>query len=255
MINTKSKRLSQIKNELNSKKIMTIKELSNSLSVSEMTVRRDIADLEKENAVDVFFGGISLKSGGQSNYQIENEINEMREEKKRIAQKAVSLIEPNDVILIDTGTTTGLMVDYIPGDINLIVYCYALDIITACCRIPNLKVVACGGIFHSNTRMFESEEGASLIHKTHINKVFMSARGISKEMGITTAEPYEVNLKKVAISRSERRILLADSTKFGKAWYAKYAQLDDFDTIITDSGLEVEQKKEIESRNIDIITV
>jgi DeoR family deoxyribose operon repressor len=222
-----------------------------------MMVRRDIADLEKENVVDVFFGGISLKSKESSHpdYEIENEINEMREEKKRIAQKAVSLIEPNDVILVDTGTTTRLMIDYIPNDINLIVYCYALDIIAECCRIPNLKVVACGGYFHSNTRMFESEEGADLIKKTHINKVFMAARGVSKEVGITTAEPYEVNLKKTALSNSEKRILLVDSTKFGKAWYAKYAEIDDFDTIITDSSLEAEHRKVFEDKKTELILV
>ncbi len=254
-MSSKTERIKKITSELMKKKVMSIRELTNVLDVSEMTIRRDVAELEKQNVIDVFFGGVSLKSkkiNGNYNYQIENEVSKKEEEKRRIAQKAASLIEPNDVILIDTGSTTGMMLDYITDDMNQIVYCYALNIINRACSKSNLKVVACGGYFHSNTSMFESEEGANLIKKTHLNKVFLAARGISKEVGITTAEPYEVDMKKTALEASEQKILLADSSKFGKAWYARYADLKDIDIIISDSGLDSEYRKMIEGQGITL---
>lgn len=251
----KAGRLEEINKELRNKKVMSIKELAGILDVSEMTVRRDVAELEKNNVVDVFFGGVSLSETGPQYYQIEKEVGRMMDEKKRIARKAVSLIEPLDVILIDTGSTTGLMIDYLPDNMNHIVYCYALNIINGVCSRPNLSVVTCGGYFHRNTYMFESEEGADLLRKAQLNKIFMAARGISKEKGITTAEPYEIEMKKAALSASEDKILLADSTKFGKAWYAKYADLSEFNIIITDDKLDDMYRKIIEDMGITLYTV
>jgi DeoR family deoxyribose operon repressor len=244
-------RLEVINRELKSKKVISIKELAEIMNVSEMTIRRDVAELEKNKIVDVFFGGISLSENGPY-YQIEKEAVRMLEEKKRIAKKAVSLIEDLDVILIDTGSTTGLMVDYLSDKMDNIVYCYALNIINGVCSKPNLSVVTCGGYYHKNTSMFESEEGANLLKKAHLNKVFMAARGITKEKGITTAEPYEINIKRAALSVSDDRILLADSTKFGKAWYEKYADLSDFNIIITDDKLDDTYRKIIEDMGITL---
>lgn len=103
--------------------------------------------------------------------------------------------------------------------------------------------------------MFESEEGANLLRKAQLNKVFMAARGISKEKGITTAEPYEIEMKKAALSASKDKILLADSTKFGKAWYAKYADLNEFNIIITDDNLDGMHRAMIEDMGITLYTV
>lgn len=257
-MSAKSQRSKEIISLLTDKKIISIKGLSNALGVSEMTIRRDISELEKQNLIEVFFGGVSLKTDNSSDnhgYQIERESSEKTDEKKRIAQKAVSLIEPNDVILIDTGSTTSRMFDYITDDMNQIVYCYALNVINMACQKSNLRVVACGGYFHSNTSMFESEEGVNLLKKTHLNKVFFGARGISREVGITTAEQYEINVKKAALKVGEKKILLADSSKFGKVWYAKYAELEDIDIIITDSGLDGEFQEMIKDQGIALYVV
>jgi len=78
----------------------------------------------------------------------------------------------------------------------------------------------------------------------------MAARGITKEVGITTAEPYEIEMKRAAISASEQKILLVDSTKFGKAWYAKYADLSDIDVVITDADVDIKYRELLESMGI-----
>ena len=238
---------------LANKNVLTVKELAQNFDVSEMTIRRDISILGEKNEVEVFFGGVSLKKNNNestSGYLIENELGERKDQKERIAKKAASLIMENDVILIDTGSTTASIINYIDNDMHHTVYCYALNIINGVCAKPNLRVVACGGYFHRNTRMFESDEGASLIKKTYINKAFMAARGITKEVGITTAEPYEIEMKRAAISASEQKILLVDSTKFGKAWYAKYADLSDIDVVITDADVDIKYRELLESMGI-----
>jgi DeoR family deoxyribose operon repressor len=244
---------------LRENRFLTIRQLAQSLDVSEMTIRRDIASLEEGNKVKSFYGGVSLNEAEDqqtiSPYRIDTELIKRTEHKKRIAQKAVSLIESHDVILIDTGSTTGFIVDFIPEDRDYTVYSYALNVINSACEKESLNVVSCGGYFHKNTRMFESEEGALLLKKTKINKAFMAARGVTDTVGITTAEPYEVNMKRAALGVSEQKILLVDSSKFGKAWYAKYADLNEIDTIITDIDIKEEHKKMILDNGITLYIV
>ena len=250
-------RLEELLSHLKDNQILTVKQLAQDLNVSEMTVRRDIAVLEHDKKVKSFYGGISLAPAeeDQSSYTIDSELIERKEQKRRIALKAASMIEYNDVILIDTGSTTDCMMEYIPEDSCNTVYSYALNIINGACKKNSLNIVACGGFFHKNTNMFESEEGALLILKTQINKAFMAARGISDVVGITTAEPYEVNIKKAALSVSNQKILLVDSSKFGKAWYAKYAELKDIDIIITDTDIREEHRQMILDSGITLYIV
>lgn len=244
---------------LGKSRFLTVRQLAQDLHVSEMTIRRDVALLAKANKVKTFYGGISLnteeESQSNNQYKIDTELIRKSEIKKRIAQMAASLIEAHDVILIDTGSTTSGIVDYIPEGSDHTVYCYALNVINSVCQKGSLNVVVCGGYFHKNTKMFESEEGASLIKKARINKAFMAARGVTDTIGITTAEPYEINVKKAALSVSEQKILLVDSSKFGKAWYAKYADLDEIDIIITDDEIKEEYKRMILNKGIRLITV
>lgn len=252
----KSVRHKRIIDRLKEKNIATVKELASLFLVCEMTIRRDIFELTSAGEVEAFYGGITLKNNKSNNsYYIEEELREKTEQKKRIAKKAAALIKPNEVILIDTGSTTGGIIEYIPDNQRHIVYCYALNIINGVCAKPNLRVVASGGLYHYNTGMFESKEGASLIQKTFINKAFLAARGLTEEVGITTAEPYEIHMKRAILSVSEEKILLIDSSKFGKAWYAKYADLDEIDIVITDDEIEDKYKKLLEDCGITLYVV
>ncbi len=255
-----AERLDRILASLKENNMKTIRQFAEELGVSEMTIRRDISALEKSGQVNVFFGGVALNTANKagsdkSGYSFSRELTERMDEKKRIAMKAASLIEPKDVIFIDTGSTTGYIADHLPAESSYIVYTCSLSVLNSACDRDNVKVVGCGGYFHRETRMFESEEGIQLLKKTHINKAFMAARGVTDVVGITTAETYETAMKKAALGASQQKILLVDSSKFGKAWYAKYADLDEIDTIITDEGIKDEYREMIEKRGITLLIV
>jgi DeoR family deoxyribose operon repressor len=83
----------------------------------------------------------------------------------------------------------------------------------------------------------------------------MATRGLTTEVGVTTAESYEIEMKKAAMAVSEQKILLADSSKMGKAWYARYARLDDFDIVITDSDVEDKYAAMISDLGIELYIV
>ncbi len=262
-MNEMSKRFTRIMEILKIQNTMTVKELSASLGVSEMTVRRDLSRLASENYVKLFHGGVKFNQGSIATQQIEedgfyilsNEESMMVEEKQQIARKAASLIQPNDVILLDTGSTTELVGEYLPFDVPLTVICYAFNIMLRVYRRNNLKLILGGGFFHANNMMLESSENVELIRRSRVNKAFFSARGVSEPLGVTTADESEVNLKRAAIQVSQERILLVDSSKFGKVSSAYYAELKDFTMVITDAGAPEDYQKLISDLGLKLLIV
>jgi DeoR family deoxyribose operon repressor len=234
-----------ILNNLSVSGFVSIKELSKRLEVSEMTVRRDLRELSKENIVTLIPGGAVLKRNSpidtdEEKYLIQAAESLMLEEKIKISRKAASLIETNDVIVIDTGSTTENLSKFIPENMPLTVICYALNILFNVYENKNWKLIFPGGYFHGDTLMLESPEGIEMIKRIRANKAFISAAGVSEKLGVTCATAYEKETKRAVIESSDKKILLVDSTKFGKIKISHFADLTDFDIIITDTGISKE---------------
>jgi DeoR family deoxyribose operon repressor len=234
-----------ILNKLSANGFVSVKELSKKLEVSEMTIRRDLRELSKSNIVTLIPGGAILKKNppmdkDEEKYLIQAAESLMLEEKIKISRKAASLIEPNDVIVIDTGSTTENLPKFIPENMPLTIICYTLNILFNVYENKNWKLVFPGGYFHNNTLMFESLEGIGIIKRIRANKAFISAAGVSEKLGVTCATDYEKETKRAVIESSDKKILLVDSTKFGKIKISHFADLTDFDIIITDTGISKE---------------
>ncbi|MBU4511250.1 DeoR/GlpR family DNA-binding transcription regulator [bacterium] len=241
----KNYRTNYILNRLSVDGFANIKDLSKKLEVSEMTVRRDLRGLSKENIVTLVLGGAFLKRNSpidtdEEKYLIQTAESLMLEEKIKISRKAASLIEPNDVIVLDTGSTTENLPKFIRENMPLTVICYALNILFNVYENKNWKLIFPGGYFHGDTLMLESPEGIEMIKRIRANKSFISAAGVSEKLGVTCATAYEKETKRAVIESSDKKILLVDSTKFGKIKISHFADLPDFDIIITDTGISKE---------------
>ncbi len=241
-MNKKLARMNQIIDILKEKQTTSAKELASYFDVSEMTIRRDLDVLASNNIITTSYGSVFFNEDNNSatltdNYEVMDEMDKLNDEKHRIGLFAASLIEPNDVIIIDTGSTTEQLACSMPGDIPMTVMCYNLNILTEIRKLKNIQLIFAGGYYHDNTQMFESAEGVQLIRRTRANKVFVSAAGVHERLGVTCVHHYEVPTKNAIIDSSVTKILLADSSKFGAIRTAYFAQLNDFDIIITDTKL------------------
>jgi len=257
---SKNQRIKDIVNFLRAKNVVQIKDLTKKLNVSEMTIRRDLNLLSQDNLVELIPGGAILKPSGEQEldeekYLISHEETRQIREKMRIGQKAASLIEPNDTIIIDVGSTTEYLAKFMREDIPVTILCFALNILVEIYRKKNCNPIFSGGYFHENTLMFESQEGISLIRQTRADKAFVSAAGVHAELGVTCANPYEIETKKAAMHSSNTKILLADSSKFGKTKIAYFSDLNEFDMVITDNEITEEYQSVIKSLGIELIIV
>lgn len=239
----KNDRQIQILNLLGSVPALAIHDLSITLKVSEMTIRRDLSKLAAKGYITLIQGVAILNknSDGTSfakKYSVTTERQNMQAEKERIGRLAATLIEPEDAILIDTGTSTEQVLNYIPNGMPLTIMGYNLNTLIAIKDRENTNIYFGGGYYHHNTQMFESQETTALIGRLCINKFFASAAGISDKGAVSCIEQHELPTKQSGLRSSATRILLADSSKFGKIRPCMFATLHDFDVIVTDHGID-----------------
>ncbi len=257
----KSRRLNEIIKLLQIYHAVSVNELAEKLGVSHMTVRRDLQELEQQNYIQLLHGGAvlnprnDLSQTGDISYTLSSEESKRAKEKIAIGKYAASMIEPNDVVIIDAGSTTELIAQAIPADTPITVICYTFNVLVELQQKKNCRLIVAGGYLHENSMMFESPEGVSLIRRSRATKAFVSASGISAELGVTCSNQYELETKKAIIDSSIASILVADSSKLGKVGPTYFADLVDFDTFITDGGVPKEYEELMRSLGIALYTV
>lgn len=225
---------------LKTKNGASIKDLSNLFQVSDMTIRRDVDALSKQGLVSNLYGAVVIAPDvdtATNSYDLDCATTSHQIEKNQIGQFAATLIKPNDVLMIDIGSTTEALAKHISSDIPLTVLCNTQNALKHLLIKPNLKLIFAGGFYHPDTQLFESNEGRELISNIRATKVFMSAAGIHESMGTTCVNSYEVDNKLAIMKSGFERILLVDSSKFSVIHSSYFADLDQFNVIVTDSGI------------------
>jgi DeoR family deoxyribose operon repressor len=252
-------RLLQILDTLHQMRGASIRELSAKLGVSEMTIRRDLSELSAGNKVRLVHAGAvpagASREGRFGGYSLIEGTGAGIGEKMRIGRKAASLVEPGDVLYIDSGPIPEWLARSIPPEMPVTILCYALNVLLEAGRGKARTLVLAGGALRDDTLVFESPEGLALLRRHRAGKAFLSAEGASARLGVTCADAGEAELKKAALATSRTRILLADSRAFGVVLPAWFADLEDFDAIITDPGISLEYVELLKEKGITLHVV
>lgn len=254
-MNDKQKqRLQRIYSILEEKAYIPIKELSELLEVSEMTIRRDFNQFKSKENLSLV-NGVILKnpSPEEDVYELSVAGSRCGTEKEAIGKLAASIIRPKDVIALDVGTTTEQIARFLTAAMDITVICYSYNILSRLRYNQISNIIFGGGVFREYSQTFESEEAVRLIRKYRINKAFISAAGVSEGLGITCMNTYEVPLKKAVIESSVEKILVFDSSKYDQIKPAYFADLDQFQTIITDNQISKEAEAYCREKNIKIL--
>ncbi len=255
---TKEERLDRIIDMLKRENGLPIQTIADHLSVSHMTVRRDLETLVNRELVRLIHGGVLLNpevyaTGRDSTYSLIAAGSVNAQKKRAIGVKAASLIEPEDTLIIDSGSTTEWIARYLPETMPLTVLSYALNVVTETARRENCRSVFAGGVLHENLLMFESPEGLEQIRRFRATKAFVSAAGVSGEFGVTCANAYERETKRTVMASAAERILVVDSTKFGVIRPEYFAGLSEFQTVVTDDGVDAGVRRTMKKLGIRLV--
>ena len=218
-------------------KNVTLDQICDNFNISKSTVRRDLSEILKDTNLKKTYGGITLKNkwGNKKYLTSFSERNiENADKKLAISKKAANIVEDNDIIFIDSGTTTFYMVDYLGNVNNLTILTNNLEVIFRAVKYKNINLISLSGTLSRETLSFVGATSISTIKNFNISKAFMATTGFSIMNGVTNSSPLESDIKRTVISKSNKIILLADSSKFNSVSLMTYCNLEDIDILVTD---------------------
>lgn len=235
-------RQTKILSILNEQGSVTVTRLTEILSASESTVRRDLTSLASEGKLNKVHGGATALN--QEFIRLEDNIEEKltkhTNEKTKIAMYASSQIQDDDFVFIDAGTSTLLMTKFLKNSKATFVtngVDHAKQLAKNGC-----KTIVLGGQLKQSTEAIIGLVAAQNLQKYSFTKAFIGTNGISEKQGFTTPDTEEAILKSVAIEKSFVAYVLADSSKFDKVSAVTFAKLDEA-CIITDKCLNKKIEK------------
>lgn len=229
----RSKRINEIENYILENKTVTLDQLCKIFEVSKNTIRRDLKEIISEGNIKKIYGGVTVKANKELLPFSERNISNL-EVKKKIAEKASTLVEDGDVIFIDSGTTTCHMMEFLKEKRNLTIITNNLEIIIKAIPHETTKIISLSGELDRETLSFIGNSAKSVLSNYNISKAFMASAGVSVDGGITNSSTREYDVKITAVGRSREVFLLVSKEKFNEIAIMTYCGLDDLNGIVTD---------------------
>lgn len=233
--------------------VLSVRELTETMNVSHMTVRRDIAALEEAGLVESVHGGVRLLDAHRQETPVERAPRTELETvaKQAIAQAAAQNVRPGSTVFLDAGTTCEAMVSRLAGIADLTVV--TNDFLSAMRLMEeNVTAIHTGGLVDINSGSSSGPLAAATLATLSIDSAFLSAGAWDLNHGLTTSETDKLTLKRAAHEAAERTILVADSTKFGTHARFKALALTELDLIITDDRLPEHEKENLSDMHVTV---
>lgn len=250
-----AQRLEKIKQLLYEHKTLDVVTLSNNLEVSEVTIRKDLDKLEKMGFLKKYRGGAILEEDTLSGLK-ESAIAGFKM-KEECIEPAIQIVSENDKIYISSGTTCSLFAKKlkIRSINNLNVITNNFEIVRELYETVNSMVFLGGEVQNRNSMLFTVNGGLGdcLLKNQFFNKAFISVDGIDVKAGYTVTDSREAELLRFIRTVTDKVVIIADSTKFGKISMHKIEDLSFADYIATDKGITDDYKGWLFERNIKIL--
>lgn len=220
-------------------KKVTVKDLARDLYASEPSIRRDLADLEKQQLIKRVHGGAILEETGNSALKIPFVIREMEQADAKIimAQKAIEYIKDNDVIFLDASSSAYNLIPYLSLKKNITVITSGVKALTKLSEY-SIKTISTGGELMPSCLSLVGDEAYQNIERFHADITFFSCRGLSYDGRLTDISAPENYVRQKMIKHSDRAFLLCASEKIGKKYYHNLCTTKDISGVISEVALE-----------------
>ncbi len=250
-------RRQEIMEMLKQKGSVKVSDLVEQYQVGKETIRRDLKALAKEENVEVVYGGAHLTRMLTGTPIREENIVKKREvnayQKRMIAQRAAELIEPGDVIALNSGSTVECILDYIADKVPLSILTVNVNVAAKAATIPGVDVYMPGGKIRGKSGMVISSEAEEFIKRFTVQKCFFGISAISLGSQITHTCVEEVSNNRALMAGAEEVYILADHMKFDKKSLYKLATFDEMTGIITDQQVNEDYKSYFDTYGVEVM--
>lgn len=233
---------------VNEKDRISVQELSARLGLSVVTIRKDLEELESE--------GLLRRQHGYAAKASPDAINSRMSfrylEKKKIAQKAVSLVEPMETIMIESGSTCALFAAELAAVNDVTIITNSTYIARSLGNAPGVKVILLGGDYDTVAEVTTGPVTELCAREYYVDKIFVGIDGFTEESGFTNINHTRCSTVRALAKQADKVIVLTTSDKFGKRSVAKMFSTKEVHTVVTDSNLPLEYTDSLRSQNVRV---
>lgn len=231
---------------------VNVQDLSDELSVSEVTIRKDLRLLEDKNLLFRTHGGATLSNPYTSDRPVSEKAKVQAKEKRAIAKEAVKVIGDNDSIILASGTTVAALAEEIHSTYNLNVITSSLDVSLTLSGRDNIEITQLGGNLRPSSNSVVGPYAEQFLNNIMCGILFLGVDGVDLDYGLTTTNLMEASLNQKYINVTQYTVVLADHTKFGRRGFGRICNIDQVQHIITDEGTSQSVIRQLESKGIRV---
>jgi len=234
---------------------ITVRELVDRFSISAVTVRSDLDSLNATGAIVRSHGGAVRQAEAIRDYPLRLKASLHRAEKTQIGRAAASLIQPGEVIILDSGTTTTEIARQLKARSvhGITVITNAMNVISELVEAQGISVVGIGGVLRPVSLSFVGPQAEAMLQDIHADRLFLAVDGFDLELGPTTPDVLEAHLNSLMITSAKEVTLVADSSKLGRRSVSKICEIGAIHRLITDSKAPESFVEALRSRGIEVI--
>ena len=250
----KAGRILEMEKYVTAKGSASMEELCQQFDVSINTVRRDVVELIRRGTVEKVYGGVTARRSEQALTPYAERRSNRESVKAAIGRKAAEMVQDGDIIFIDSGTTTLQMIDHLANVRDLTVITNNMEAVIRALPYENITVIVLPGQLSRKTNSLTGDDTVSSLRRYNVRVAFMAATGLSVH-GATNSSPREYEIKRAAVDRCDKAVLLVNQEKIGVTGLMTFAPLNAFDAVVTDTKPDSEAAQILYKENVELISV
>ena len=240
-----------IEQHLQKVEFASLEELSERVDVSVSTVRRDLTLLEAKGALRRTHGGARLVAPKSDEFIFTTRDTHQLDEKEVIGQAAATLIQPNQGVIIDSGTTAYHVAKHLGGKASHVIT-NSLPVANHFGSDNSVEVLVTGGVIYPRLGVLVGPLAVESLSGMHADVAVMSAGGITLD-GITNSHALLIDIQQAMLKSAQRIIFCLDHTKFNRRSVSPLCELDAIDTIVTDAQAPADLVDQLKQTGIEVV--
>ena len=252
-----SERRERIIQQLRSNGSVQVNELATHYQVSTVTIRNDLAFLEKQGVAVRAYGGALLCEPGQTvpERTIADKSVLNTPVKQRIGALAATLVPSGCRIILDSGTTTLEVARHLKGHQEILVMTNGMNVANELLEAEGVELLMTGGHLRRKSLSFYGAQAEQSLQNYHFDMLFLGVDGIDLERGVSTHHEDEARLNRCMCQVAERIVVVTDSTKFGRRSLHKIIDTLRIHTLITDDAVPADILSGLRNAGIEVLLV
>jgi DeoR family transcriptional regulator, fructose operon transcriptional repressor len=215
---------------------VSAEDLARQFSVSVETIRRDLRRLQERGLLERVYGGATQPSGRSTEGTFATRSSRNMDRKRAIAALAASLVEPEETVIIDVGTTALEVAMALPANFRGRVLTNSVQVATRVSGRTDVELLVCGGQVRAGDGACFGPHAEAFFAEFYADRAFLGSGGVHPEAGLTDYYPAEVAVRRTIIGHTANTYVLADSSKLGVIAVDRVCSLDRVTAVVTDDA-------------------